>query len=64
MRNGLFFFVVCLSAGPKVLQKKWIELDQRMGVVSFSRPDKREAIEDELLAIERRLQSLTGTGAV
>jgi hypothetical protein len=35
-----------------------------MGVVSFSRPDRREAIEDELLEIERRLQALTASGTL
>ena len=35
-----------------------------MSVVSFSRPDRREAIEDELLDIERRLQSLSASDVI
>jgi len=43
------------------LQDRWTELEQRLVSVSFSRPDKREAIEDELIMIENRLRCLTVT---
>nr|CAH0099418.1 unnamed protein product [Daphnia galeata] len=38
------------------LQQRWIELEKRLGLISFSRPDKREAIEDELRSIELNLR--------
>lgn len=38
------------------LQQRWIELEKRLGLISFSRPDKREAIEDELRSIELTLR--------
>ena len=41
------------------LQDRWSELEKRLGSVSFARPDKREAFEDELITIENRLRSLT-----
>lgn len=41
------------------LQDRWNELEKRLRSVSFSRPDKREAIEDELITIENRLRFLT-----
>ena len=41
-----------LHMSNKVLQQRWIELEKSLNVVSFSRPDKREAMEDELRSIE------------
>ena len=40
----------------QVLQKRWIELEDRLRLISFSRPDKRDAIEDELRSIEYTLR--------
>lgn len=39
-----------------MLQKRWIELENRLRLISFSRPDKRDAIEDELRSIEVSLR--------
>ena len=48
--------IVKTSIVGKVLQQRWIDLEKSLSVVSFSRPDKREAMEDELRSIEVRLR--------
>lgn len=47
---------LCLHS-HQMLQKRWIELENRLRLISFSRPDKRDAIEDELRSIEVSLRS-------